>query len=114
MTPEEARDMLHYESEDGFTAPELCLTAELAARAPGMAEQIGNMHYEYAVQLQMSDGEWHFTDDEFYPFGTPEPRHVEWQTKTGAEELYDSFVEDDGPEHFRIVRRLVSPVEVVE
>lgn len=114
ITPQQAQDMLHYESADSFTAPELCLTAELAAHAPAMAEQIANMHYEYAVQLQMSDGEWHFTDDEFYPFGTPEPRHAEWQTKTGAEELYASFVEDDGPKHIRIVRRLVGESEVVE
>lgn len=62
ITPEEARDMLHYESEDGFTAPELCLTAELAARAPGMAEQIGNMHYEYAVQV--NDRQWLRENDE--------------------------------------------------
>jgi|GEM_PF-5273818 len=76
-------------------------------------ETIANLRYEYAVQVEMSDGEWHFTDDEFYPFGTPEPRHAEWQTKTGAEELYASFVEDDGPKHIRIVRRLVSAPEVV-
>lgn len=88
--------------------------APLIAAAPALAELVAGMRYEYAVQVEMSDGEWHFTDDEFYPFGTPEPRHAEWQTKTGAEELYDSFVEDDGPKHIRIVRRLVSESEVVE
>lgn len=56
ITPEQAQDMLHYEGADGFTAPELCLTAELAARAPVMAEQIANMHYEYAVQV--FEGGW--------------------------------------------------------
>ena len=49
--------MLHYESADGFTAPELCLTAELAAHAPAMAELVANMHYEYAVQV-LEDGRW--------------------------------------------------------
>lgn len=88
--------------------------ARLLTYAPDLAEVVANLRYEYAVQVEMSDGEWHFTDDEFYPFGTPEPRHAEWQTKTGAEELYDSFVEDDGPKHIRIVRRLVSESEVVE
>lgn len=86
----------------------------LTEAAPALAELVAGMHYEYAVQLQMSDGEWHFTDDEYYPFGTPEPRHAEWQTKTGAEELYASLVEDDGPKYFRIVRRLVGESEVVE
>lgn len=87
---------------------------ELVAAAPALAELVANLRYEYAVQVQMSDGEWHFTDDEYYPFGTPEPRHAEWQTKTGAEELYASFAEDDGPKHIRIVRRLVSESEVAE
>lgn len=87
---------------------------ELIAAAPALAKLVASLRYEYAVQVEMSDGEWHFTDDEFYPFGTPEPRHAEWQTKTGAEDLYASFVEDDGPKHIRIVRRLVSESEVVE
>lgn len=52
ITPEQARDMLLTAGADGFTAPELCLTAELAARAPVMAEQIANMRYEYAVQVK--------------------------------------------------------------
>lgn len=55
MTPQEAQDMLHYAGADGFTAPELCLTAELAAHAPIMAEQIANQQYEYAVQ-RWTDG----------------------------------------------------------
>lgn len=107
MTPEQAQGMLdYYDKMRGFD-----LTWEEIA---AVLKQVANMRYEYAVQLQMSDGEWHFTDDEFYPFGTPEPRHAEWQTKTGAEELYASFVEDDGPKHIRIVRRLVSEPEVTE
>lgn len=88
--------------------------AALLTAAPALAKLVASLRYEYAVQVEMSDGEWHFTDDEFYPFGTPEPRHAEWQTKTGAEELYASFVEDDGPKHIRIVRRLVSESEVAE
>lgn len=127
VTPELARELLaeaypEPRFVDEWTAEEVDLrpvtvTAELVPlveAAPALAELVANLRYEYAVQVQMSDGEWHFTDDEFYPFGTPEPRHAEWQTKTGAEELYASFVEDDGPKHIRIVRRLVSESEVVE
>lgn len=127
VTPELARELLakaypEPRFVDEWTAEEVDLrqvtvAAELVplvAAAPALAELVANMRYEYAVQLQMSDGEWRFTDDEFYPFGTPEPRHVEWQTKTGAEELYASFVEDDGPKHIRIVRRLASEPEVAE
>lgn len=88
--------------------------APLAEAAYALAQTVANMHYEYAVQVQMSDGEWHFTDDDYYPFGTPEPRLVQWETETGAKELYNSFVEDDGPEYLRIVRRLATEPEVVE
>lgn len=127
VTPELARELLDeaYPEPrfvDEWTAEEVDLrpvtvTAELVPlveAAPALAELVANLRYEYAVQVQMSDGEWHFTDDEYYPFGTPEPRHAEWQTKTGAEELYASFAEDDGPKHIRIVRRLVSESEVAE
>lgn len=127
VTPELARELLakaypEPRFVDEWTAEEVDLrpvtvTAELVPlveAAPALAELVANMRYEYAVQVQMSDGEWHFTDDEYYPFGTPEPRHAEWQTKTGAEELYASFAEDDGPKHIRIVRRLVSESEVAE
>ena len=110
MTPEEARDMLHYESEDGFTAPELCLTAELAARAPGMAEQIGNMHYEYAAQISPNGEIWLGADIEGR--ATLQFGKQCWYTNIyGAR----SALEDvPGDLHTRIVRRLVSPVEVVE
>lgn len=111
MTPQEADELLaRVKDSDPSALAELMDWKEVAEAL----ETIANLRHEYAVQLQMSDGEWHFTDDEFYPFGTPEPRHAEWQTKTGAEELYASFVEDDGPKHIRIVRRLVSESEVVE
>lgn len=111
MSPQEANELLaKVKGSDPSALAELMDWKEVAEAL----ETIANLCHEYAVQLQMSDGEWHFTDDEYYPFGTPEPRHAEWQTKTGAEELYASFVEDDGPKHIRIVRRLVSESEVAE
>lgn len=105
ITPDEAREAHSNAERDREHMPSAAWRALHA---------VGQMRYEYAVQVQMSDGEWHFTDDEWYPFGTLEPRHVEWHTKTGAEELYASFVEDDGPKHIRVVRRLVGESEVVE
>ena len=110
--------MLHYESADRFAAPELCLTAELAARAPAMAEQIANMHYEYAVQVLLGDGAggnvWHFADEDSLPFGSLKPHEVRWYTKKEAQEILDAEGECFGPKDIRIVRRLVSDVEVVE
>ena len=118
MTPEQAQDMLHYESADGFTAPELCLTAELAAHAPFMAEQIANQQYEYAVQVLLSDGAggytWHFADEDSLPFGSLKPYEVRWCTKKEAQEILDAEVVCFGPKDIRIVRRLVSESEVVE
>lgn len=111
MTPQEAQELLaKVKGSDPSALAELMDWKEVAEAL----ETIANLCHEYAVQLQMSDGAWHFTDDEYYPFGTLEPRHVEWQTKTGAEEFHASFVEDCGPKHFRIVRRLTSEPEVVE
>lgn len=96
ITPEQAQDMLRYESADGFTAPELCLTAELAAHAPVMAEQIANMHYEYAVQGQFT-------------------KKLEWGSLQDAEkELAEVRSAWWSSGSYRIVRRLVSDVEVVE
>lgn len=54
MTPEQAQDMLSRAQVDG----ELGLTAEMAARAPFMAEQIANMHYEYAVEARSVLGDY--------------------------------------------------------
>ena len=114
MTPEEARDMLHYAGADGFTAPEAVLTAELAAHAPVMAEQIANMHYEYAVQVLMGDGEWYFADEHSLPFGSLKPHEVRWCTKNEAQEIHDSEVDYFGHDGIRIVRRLAGEPEVVE
>lgn len=52
ITPDQARQMLLTAGADGFTAPEMLVTLELATQAPVMAEQIANMRYEYAVQVK--------------------------------------------------------------
>ena len=118
ITPEQAQDMLHYESADGFTAPERCLTAELAAHAPVMAEQIASMRYEYAVQVLLSDGAggyvWHFADEDSLPFGSLKPHEVRWYTNKEAQEILDAEVDYFGHDGIRIVRRLVAEPEVVE
>lgn len=112
MTPEEARDMLHYESEDGFTAPELCLTAELAARAPGMAEQIANMRYEYAVQVEETPGVWRYLHSSGASISWPTA--ARWCKTFEAAPTVLALYPHRETTPSRIVRRLVSPVEVVE
>lgn len=71
--------------------------ATLAAAAPDLAETIAGMHYEYAVQVQAElDGMWHMMtrwQDDPRPI-QPEGRDLE------ANE--------------RIVRRLVTDMEVIE
>ena len=107
MTPEEAQDVLHYAGADG----ELCLTAELAAHAPVMAEQIANMHYKYAVQITDVTGETRFakslhgaTLDIESALWTPEP----------FDSLADYWRKSNNVEEVCIVRRLMSAPEVVE
>lgn len=111
MTPEQAQDMLHYESADGFTAPELCLTAELAAHAPAMAEQIASMYFMYAVQIEDADGKT----------GLAKSAHVTttnirdaWWTSTPNTALADHWRERTNANDVRIVRRLMADLEVVE
>ena len=89
ITPEHARQMLLTAGADGFTAPEMLVTLELATQAPVMAEQIANMRFEYALEQTGVDG----------------PEVVtRWLPHMGA------FVGYPG----RIVRRLVSDPEAVE
>lgn len=110
ITPEQAQDMLHYESADGFTAPELCLTAELAAHAPVMAEQIASMFCMYAVQIEDTDGETRFAKS---AHGTTKDVRDAWWTSTPNTALADHW-RNTNANDVRIVRRLVSDVEVVE
>lgn len=104
MTPEKARDMLAAAGADGFTAPEMCITPELIDHAPIMAEQIANMHYEYAVQVnerRNRDADWWYWKD-----------NMRTQWFTDYEEAVN--VAESIPESACIVRRLVSAPEVVE
>lgn len=118
ITPEHAQQMLLTAGADGFTAPEMLVTLELATQAPVMAEQIASQHYEYAVQVLLSDGAggytWHFADKDSLPFGSLKPYEVRWYTKKEAQEIHDAEVACFGPKDIRIVRRLVSESEVVE
>ena len=120
ITPERARDMLLTAGSDGFTAPELCLTAELAAHAPVMAEQIANMHYEYAAQVEKNGRKYIITDSDegHWLCGDDHKVLQDWHPcYMDAEEYADSWNNIDGKRDGTtacIVRRLVSDVEVVE
>lgn len=104
-TPDEARDMLDRAQVDG----DLGLTAEMAARAPFMAEQIANMHYEYAVQV-LSEGEWHHEHENH---GLVPREGAQWfDNYREAWQASTCWVDDDFPT--RIVRRLATDPEVVE
>lgn len=70
--------------------------AALVVAAPALAELVANMHYEYAVQLKHGDG-W-ITSRHHTP------------TVEVAEEVAARYERSET----RIVRRLVSDVEVVE
>ena len=111
MSPEEARGLLaHMEGTDAAV-----LMAHMDWKDVADAlETIANLRYEYAVQVKMRSGEWHYTDEEQYPFGGESPCSVMWSPQGYAEEMLESFAELDGREYLRIVRRLVSHAEVVE
>lgn len=112
ITPQQAQDMLHYESADGSTAPDLCLTAELAAHAPVMAEQIANMHYEYAVQVK--GGWWVDENDAGKLVPTTDPmralRHYHPDVASQLAEEAGKQLEHE----CCVVRRLATDWEVVE
>mgnify|MGYP006994780482 CR=1 FL=1 len=116
IAPDKARGMLHYAGGDGFTSPELCLTAELAAHAPVMAEQIANMHYEYAVQVDLPDGKMYVNED---PEGgayyaTSIPSAADWaECRDYAEDHAEEAAKYFG-KTTRVVCRLVSTPEVAE
>lgn len=120
ITPDKARGMLHYADTDGSEAPELCLTAELAAHAPVMAEQIANMHYEYAAQVEKDGHKYIVTDSDegHWLCGDDHKVLQDWHPcYMDAEEYADSWNNIDGKRDdttARIVRRLVSTPEVVE
>lgn len=134
MTPEQAQELLggttpapwHVHIRDrhflGETetwlyvgdTPALPVDHQLMSAAPALAEQIANMHYEYAVQVLMGDGEWYFADEDSLPFGSLKPYEVRWGTKEEAKEIHDSEVDYFDHDGIRIVRRLVSTPEVVE
>lgn len=111
ITPEQAQDMLHYESADGFTAPELCLTAELAAHAPAMAEQIASMYFMYAVQIEDVAGEIRFAKS---AHGATSDLRDAWWTTAPNTFLADHWRESKVVDDVRIVRRLMSEPEVAE
>ena len=111
ITPQQAQDMLHYESTDGFTAPELCLTAELAAHAPVMAEQIANMRYEYAVVCLVEGDVWRYARGGVLI--TPLEHEARWFPTREEAEAYAERRRSTAKET-RVVPRLVSTPEVAE
>lgn len=107
--------MLHYESADGFTAPELCLTAELAARAPALAELVANLRYEYLVAVGPEHSPVYATMNSQGRFvGTTLLLADRWATKGEAQSLVDELLEGNENSTARVVSRLVSEPEVAE
>ena len=72
----------------------------LIAAAPDLAQTIAGMRYEYAVEM-MDDGEWKDIWDL-------------WSTEKEARKEYASLAHADSIGDYRLVRRLVGPVEAVE
>lgn len=109
ITPDEAREARSRAESDCEHMPSAAWRALHA---------VGQMRYEYAVQVPLSDGAggytWHFADEDSLPFGSLKPHEVRWYTKKEAQEILDAEVDYFGHDGIRIVRRLVSDVEVVE
>ena len=112
ITPDRARQMLLTAGADGFTAPEMLVTLELATQAPVMAEQIANMRYEYAVQVEEFPGIWRFLHSSGESTG--------WSTAAAWSKNFEmaptplANYRHRETTRSRIVRRLVSEPEVVE
>lgn len=87
--------------------------APLTAAAPDLAETIAGMRWEYAVQVSNDGGEsWRFAHGAAK--ATFDPIDPCWWFRT--EEEARDFAKFRAPKrgHARVVRRLVSDVEVVE
>lgn len=109
--PEQAQDLLSKIEGTDASMLQAHMNWKDVAKA---LETIAGLHYEYAVQVKMSSGGWRYTDEEQYPFGGESPCSVMWSPQDYAEEMLESFVELDGREYVRIVRRLAGDVEVPE
>ena len=107
-TPDEARDMLDRAQVDG----DLGLTAEMVARAPFMAEQIANMHYEYAVQ-NVETGKW-VRECGGVLIYTSGPSAADWNTDLEETQNFEEWITDETLTAHRVVRRLVGEPEVIE
>lgn len=120
ITPDRARQMLLTAGADGFTAPEMLVTLELTTQAPVMAEQIANMRYEHAAQVEKDGHKYIVTDSDegHWLCGDDHKVLQDWHPcYMDAEEYADSWNNIDGKRDgttARIVRRLVGDVEVVE
>ena len=73
---------------------------DLIAAAPDLAKTIAGMRWEYAVEL-LYDGEWG-------DIGEP------WSTEEEARERYALLSHANSIGVYRLVRRLVGPVEVID
>ena len=81
-------------------ADRLITDADLAAAAPDLAQTIAGMRWEYAVET-MAEGRW----EDIWNL---------WSTEKEAREEYADLIHDDEDGDYRLVRRLVGPVEVAE
>lgn len=112
ITPDRARQMLLTAGADGFTAPEMLVTLELATQAPVMAEQIANMRYEYAVRAP--SGEWvRETDEGELALTISHMRALRHYHPISIEQLCE-LASDQFNCECRVVRRLVTDWEVAE
>ena len=120
MTPEQARELLRAAGADGFTAPELCLTPELVAHAPAMAEQIANMRWQYAAQVEKDGHKYIVTDSDegHWLCGDDHKVLQDWhQDYMDAEDYAYSWNKHDGERTgttAHVIRRLVGEPEVAE
>ena len=85
----------------------------LAAAAPELAQTIAGMRYEYAVQVSTDGGEsWRFAHGGTK--STPDPIDPCWWFRTEEEARDFAKFRTTKRSSARVVRRLVTDVEVVE
>ena len=117
MTPDMARELLdtaRQEAGDGQRPVTVAAKyAPLAEAAYALAETVANLHYEYAVQ-NAETGAWLREDVNGLILYMKNPLVADWGTDREEAEKYAAWIAGETLTEHRVVRRLVSDVEVVE
>ena len=117
MNPEKAQELLDIANRgagDGQRPVTVAAKyAPLAEAAYALAQTVANLHYEYAVQ-NAETGAWLREDVNGLILYMKNPLVADWGTDREEAEKYAAWIAGETLTEHRVVRRLVSDVEVVE